>query len=171
MLRWGILLALAVLAADQVTKALIVANFPIYSATTPKIEEITPFLNIWHVRNSGIAFSIGNFSDGGRYIIGALAFVVAAGLILAGRRSTSTAQTAAYALIAGGAVGNAFDRLNPFRQTVVDFIDIHVSGIHWPSFNVADSAIVVGVALILADMFFFSEGRKSPPSSSSSSQE
>ena len=58
MLRWGILLALAVLAADQVTKALIVANLPIFSAATPAVIDVTPFLNIWHVRNSGIAFSL-----------------------------------------------------------------------------------------------------------------
>ena len=167
MLRWGILLALAVLAADQVTKALIVANLPIYSAATPVVIDVTPFLNIWHVRNSGIAFSIGNFNDGGRYFIGALAFAVAAGLIIIGRKSSSNLVVAAYALIAGGALGNAFDRLNLGRKTVVDFIDFHVAGLHWPSFNVADSAIVVGVALILADMLFLADRR----ASSSSSQE
>ena len=167
MLRWGILLALAVLAADQVTKALIVANLPIFSAATPAVIDVTPFLNIWHVRNSGIAFSIGNFNDGGRYFIGALAFAVAAGLIIIGRKSSNNMVTAAYALIAGGALGNAFDRLNPGRKTVVDFLDFHVAGLHWPSFNVADSAIVVGVALILADMLFLADRR----ASSSSSQE
>ncbi len=167
MLQWGILLALVVLAADQVTKALIVANLPIYSAATPVVIDVTPFLNIWHVRNSGIAFSIGNFNDGGRYFIGALAFAVAAGLIIIGRKSSSNLVFAAYALIAGGALGNAFDRLNPGRKTVVDFIDFHVAGLHWPSFNVADSAIVVGVALILADMLFLADRR----ASSSSSQE
>ena len=165
MLRWGILLALAVLAADQVTKALIVANLPIYSAATPVVIDVTPFLNIWHVRNSGIAFSIGNFNDGGRYFIGALAFAVAAGLIIIGRKSSSNLVFAAYALIAGGALGNAFDRLNPGRKTVVDFIDFHVAGLHWPSFNVADSAIVVGVTLILADMLFLADRRASSSSS------
>ena len=165
MLRWGILLALAVLAADQVTKALIVANLPIYSAATPVVIDVTPFLNIWHVRNSGIAFSIGNFNDGGRYFIGALAFAVAAGLIIIGRKSSSNLVVAAYALIAGGALGNAIDRLNPGRKTVVDFIDFHVAGLHWPSFNVADSAIVVGVTLILADMLFLADRRASSSSS------
>ena len=165
MLRWGILLALVVLAADQVTKALIVANLPIYSAATPVVIDVTPFLNIWHVRNSGIAFSIGNFNDGGRYFIGALAFAVAAGLIIIGRKSSSNLVVAAYALIAGGALGNAIDRLNPGRKTVVDFIDFHVAGLHWPSFNVADSAIVVGVALILADMLFLADRRASSSSS------
>ena len=165
MLRWGILLALVVLAADQVTKALIVANLPIYSAATPVVIDVTPFLNIWHVRNSGIAFSIGNFNDGGRYFIGALAFAVAAGLIIIGRKSSSNLVFAAYALIAGGALGNAFDRLNPGRKTVVDFIDFHVAGLHWPSFNVADSAIVVGVTLILADMLFLADRRASSSSS------
>ena len=165
MLRWGILLALVVLAADQVTKALIVANLPIYSAATPVVIDVTPFLNIWHVRNSGIAFSIGNFNDGGRYFIGALAFAVAAGLIIIGRKSSSNLVVAAYALIAGGALGNAIDRLNPGRKTVVDFIDFHVAGLHWPSFNVADSAIVVGVTLILADMLFLADRRASSSSS------
>ncbi|MGB1146626.1 MAG: signal peptidase II [Alphaproteobacteria bacterium] len=160
MLKWGWLLALAALAADQVTKALIVANIPVSTAGNLDIREITPFFNIWHVRNSGIAFSLGNFNDGGRYAIGILAFVVAAGLFWFGRKAKSNWVVAAYALIAGGAVGNAFDRLNPARKTVVDFLDFHVGTWHWPSFNVADSAIVLGVALILIDMVFFADKRE-----------
>ena len=157
MLRWGLILALAVLALDQVTKALIVANIAESTSAGLDIREITSFFNIWHVRNSGIAFSLGNFNDVGRYAIGTLAFIVAGGLIWMGMRATKSIVIAAYALIAGGAVGNAFDRLNPGRQTVVDFLDFHIGKMHWPSFNVADSAIVLGVALILIDMVFFAE--------------
>ena len=167
MVRGGGRRALAGRAADEVTKARVGGELPISSAATPVVIDVAPFLNIWHVRNSGIAFSIGNFNDGGRYFIGALAFAVAAGLIIIGRKSSNILVIAAYALIAGGALGNAFDRLNPGRKTVVDFIDFHVAGLHWPSFNVADSAIVVGVALILADMLFLADRR----ASSSSSQE
>jgi len=156
MLRWGILLALVVLALDQVTKAFIVALIDQSTAGNLDIREITPFFNIWHVRNSGIAFSLGNFSDGGRYFIGILAFIVAAVLIFLGAKTKKNIVIAAYALIAGGAVGNAMDRLNPMRQTVVDFLDFHIGRAHWPSFNVADTAIVLGVALILIDMMFFS---------------
>ena len=106
-----------------------------------------------------MAFSLGNFNDGGRYFIGILAFVVAGVLVFLGSKTPKRIVIAAYALIAGGAVGNAFDRLNPGRQTVVDFLDFHVGTTHWPSFNVADSAIVLGVALILIDMMFFTEKR------------
>ncbi|MAW53672.1 MAG: signal peptidase II [Geminicoccus sp.] len=159
MFRWGIILALAVLALDQLTKAMIVANIAESTAGSLDIREITPFFNIWHVRNSGMAFSLGNFNDGGRYFIGILAFVVAGVLVFLGSKTPKRIVIAAYALIAGGAVGNAFDRLNPGRQTVVDFLDFHVGTTHWPSFNVADSAIVLGVALILIDMMFFTEKR------------
>ena len=156
MLRWGIILALVVLALDQVSKAFIVALIDQSTAGNLDIREITPFFNIWHVRNSGIAFSLGNFNDGGRYFIGILAFVVAGVLIFLGAKTSKRIVIAAYALIAGGAVGNAMDRLNPMRQTVVDFLDFHIGKAHWPSFNVADTAIVLGVALILIDMMFFS---------------
>ena len=156
MLRWGIILALVVLALDQVSKAFIVALIDQSTAGNLDIREITPFFNIWHVRNSGIAFSLGNFNDGGRYFIGILAFVVAGVLIFLGAKTSKRIVIAAYALIAGGAVGNAMDRLNPMRKTVVDFLDFHIGKAHWPSFNVADTAIVLGVALILIDMMFFS---------------
>lgn len=156
MLRWGIILALVVLALDQVSKAFIVALIDQSTAGNLDIRKITPFFNIWHVRNSGIAFSLGNFNDGGRYFIGILAFVVAGVLIFLGAKTSKRIVIAAYALIAGGAVGNAMDRLNPMRKTVVDFLDFHIGKAHWPSFNVADTAIVLGVALILIDMMFFS---------------
>ncbi len=160
MLRWGILLALAVLALDQVTKWWIVVNIDQPTAFDLNKTRITSFFNIWHVRNSGIAFSIGNFNAGGRYAIGILAFVVAGVLIFLGSRTHKRIVIAAYALIAGGSVGNAFDRLNPGRQTVVDFLDFHIGQAHWPSFNVADTAIVLGVALILVDMMFFADKRE-----------
>jgi len=160
MLRWGILLALAVLALDQVTKWWIVVNIDQPTAFDLNKTRITSFFNIWHVRNSGIAFSIGNFNAGGRYAIGILAFVVAGVLIFLGSRTHKRIVIAAYALIAGGSVGNAFDRLNPGRQTVVDFLDFHIGQAHWPSFNVADTAIVLGVALILIDMMFFADKRE-----------
>jgi len=160
MFRWGILLALLVLALDQATKFMIVAFVDQSYAGNLDIREITPFFNIWHVRNSGMAFSLGNFNDGGRYFIGILAFVVAGILVFLGSKTYKRIVIAAYALIAGGAVGNAMDRLNPLRQTVVDFLDFHIGTAHWPSFNVADSAIVLGVALILIDMMFLSGKRK-----------
>ena len=160
MFRWGILLALLVLALDQATKFMIVAFVDQSYAGNLDIREITPFFNIWHVRNSGIAFSLGNFNDGGRYFIGILAFVVAGVLVFLGSKTDKRIVIAAYALIAGGAVGNAMDRLNPLRQTVVDFLDFHIGTAPWPSFNVADSAIVLGVALILIDMMFRSGKRK-----------
>ena len=160
MLRWGILLALVVLALDQATKFLIVALIDQSYAGNLDIREITPCFSIWHVRNSGSAFSLGKFNDGGRYFIGILAFVVAGVLIFLGSKTHKRVVIAAYALIAGGAVGNAMDRLNPLRQTVVDFLDFHIGTAHWPSFNVADSAIVLGVALILIDMMFLSGDRE-----------
>lgn len=108
---------------------------------------LTPFFNLTPVWNSGISFGL--FQDTplvGRLVIPLLAILVVLWLFFS-LHELGRLQRFASGLIAGGAIGNVIDRLR-FEQ-VVDFIDLHVGGYHWPAFNLADSAIFMGVVFWL----------------------
>jgi signal peptidase II len=121
--------------------------------------EITGFFNFTLMHNHGAAFSFLANQDGWqRWGFAGLAFVVAFGLMFwllrlpraaadMPRQGGVVLNKAAIALIIGGAIGNLIDRLT--QGYVVDFLDFHWHGYHWPAFNVADSAIVVGVMLLV----------------------
>jgi signal peptidase II len=148
------MLAAAVVLADQVTKALVLGRFALGERL-----EVTGFFNMVLVYNKGAAFSFLSDAAGWQtpaLIVFALAAVGLVGTLIVrspGRRLLCTGL----ALILGGALGNLIDRLR-FGQ-VVDFLDFHASGWHWPAFNVADSAISVGAALIILEGFLHHEGR------------
>ena len=111
----------------------------------PRRIEVLPFLNFAPVWNPGISF--GMLADGGdvmRYLLTALALAVAAWLIWKVPQFQRLERLGA-GLIAGGAIGNAIDRLR-FGK-VVDFIDVYVQTWHWPAFNIADAAITIGAGL------------------------
>ena len=111
----------------------------------PRYVTITSFLNLVPVWNPGMSF--GFLSDGGslvRFSLTALAFGVSGWLVLISPR-LSRIQRLSAALIAGGAIGNAIDRLR-FGK-VIDFIDFHFGGWHWPAFNIADTAITIGAII------------------------
>lgn len=137
-------LAAAALAIDAGTKALIVDRFRLGERF-----EITTFFNLVYWLNSGAAFSF--LQDAGgwqRWFF--VAFGLAASMWLVreiGARGTDTWSRIGYGLILGGALGNTLDRL--FRGAVVDWLDFYWRSYHWPAFNLADSAIVGGVALVL----------------------
>jgi len=104
---------------------------------------VTPFFNLTPVWNSGISF--GFFQDNplvGKFFIPVLAVLVVLWLFLSLHELTRLQRFAA-ALISGGAIGNVIDRLR--FERVVDFLDFHLAGYHWPAFNIADSAIFMGV--------------------------
>ena len=104
---------------------------------------LTPFLNLTPVWNSGISFGL--FQDNpmvGKLMIPMLAVLVVLWLFFS-LYDLNRLQRFAYGLIAGGAIGNVIDRLRFGR--VVDFLDFHVGAYHWPAFNLADSAIFMGV--------------------------
>jgi signal peptidase II len=151
--RW-FALALAVVIADQVTKAIVLARFFLGERV-----EVTGFFNMVLVYNKGAAFSF--LSDAGGWQTPALVVfaLVAIGLVgtfimrSPGRPMLNTGL----GLILGGALGNLIDRLR-YGQ-VVDFLDFHAAGWHWPAFNVADSAITVGAALLILEGFVHREGR------------
>lgn len=144
--------ALAVLACDQLSKFVILE----YVMDPPRAIEILPFFNLVLVHNRGVSFGLfGSDSVFGPYLLSALALAVSVALGFWARRAETRLLAVALGGIIGGAVGNVIDRLR--FGAVVDFLDFYLPGTslpHWPAFNVADSAIVVGVALILADSLF-----------------
>lgn len=124
---------------------------------------VTDFFNLVHARNYGAAFSF--LADAGgwqRYFFLVLAGVVALVLtVLLIRGVASRLEAFAYAAIIGGAVGNAIDRVR--LGYVVDFLDFHLGGWHWPAFNVADICITTGAAALIACSFLASPQTASPP--------
>ena len=144
-----LVLAALVAALDQATKWFIL----IAVMNPPRIIEVTPFFNLVLAYNTGIAFSLG--ATGTRtssYLFGALAIAIVIGLIFWLRTQRRTIVHVAGGMVIGGAVGNIIDRF--IHPGVVDFLDFHWAGNHWPAFNLADSAIVVGVAILLFDGLF-----------------
>ena len=148
-LRW---LWLAVLAfvLDQASKLAVVKLLPF---GYPGVE-ITPFFNLVHVYNKGAAFSF-LAEQGGwqRWFFAVLAFAIC-GLLTHWLRKQSVTQRwsgIAYSLIIGGALGNVFDRL--VLGHVVDFLDFYWQRSHWPAFNLADSFIFIGAAMIVLEGF------------------
>lgn len=149
--RFGAL-ASGVVLVDQVAKALVLNFLPLHQA----VSVIPGFFNLAHVRNPGGAFSFmaGNDSPLRHYLF-MVAGVVALGLILYFYSQTPTTHRflkLGLALIFGGAIGNMIDRLR-FNE-VVDFLDFHVGTWHWPTFNIADSCVSVGVIIFLLHIVF-----------------
>ena len=143
----NIFLILSIIALDQVTKLAILGIdvVDIY----PEME-ITSFLNLVLVQNKGISFGL--FS---RYEVGWLISILTIGIVVVlfiwMRKLERGILALPFSLIIGGAIGNLIDRLN--YGFVVDFIDFHFFGWHWPAFNIADSAITVGVIFLLIASF------------------
>lgn len=156
--RWFALSA-AIIVADQLTKWVVLANF-----VHGERREITGFLNLVLVYNKGAAFSMFADADGWQTPLLIAFALAAAGIVsyLIVRNPGKRLLCLGLALILGGALGNVIDRLR-FGQ-VVDFLDFHAMGWHWPAFNVADSGITVGAALLILDGFVQHEKRASAPS-------
>lgn len=144
--KW-LLLALAVIIADRVTKFMIVASFA-------RGEElpVTGFMSLVLAYNTGAAFSFLADAPGWqRWFFMAIAIAASAFLTWMLRRGGSRTLCAGLALILGGALGNLWDRIEIGK--VVDFLLLHYGAWSWPAFNVADSAISVGAAFLIVDSF------------------
>jgi signal peptidase II len=115
--------------------------------------EILPFFNLVMVWNKGISFGMFNReTDYGPYILIVLALIVSAWFTAWLVKSRNTIQSIGLAMVVGGAIGNVIDR---FRfGAVMDFLDFHILGHHWPAFNVADSSIVLGVIVLMIHALF-----------------
>jgi signal peptidase II len=144
--KW-LVVAAAVVVADQLTKALVVASF-----TRGETMPVTSFMSLVLAYNSGAAFSFLAGAPGWqRWFFAAIAGIASVFLVYMLRRGGSRMQSAGFALILGGALGNLWDRIAIGK--VVDFLLFHYGGWSWPAFNVADSAITVGAALLILDSF------------------
>ena len=155
MLKWLWLSLLAVI-LDQVSKLAIAGSMQLYQSI-----QIMPYFNLTYVHNTGAAFSF--LSDAGgwqRWFFAGLALVIS-GVIavwLARLKQHETLLAVALSLVLGGAMGNLIDRLA--YGYVIDFLDVYYQTWHWPAFNVADSAITLGVMLMLAESFGIGGSKK-----------
>jgi len=115
-----------------------------------QIIRVAPFFDIVLVWNRGVSFGLFNNDTGLNAIVFSLVAAIIVGFLLVWlKRARQPLVAAAIGLVIGGAVGNVADRLR--FGAVVDFLDFHLAGWHWPAFNVADSAICIGVGLMLID--------------------
>ncbi len=141
-----LLLAGAVVALDQISKAIVLGRLPL----GVQIPVVDGLLALTLVLNPGLAFGLlGSVPPAWRWMVAALSLVALAVLARVALRvlpAGGWAGRLSIGLIFGGAVGNLVDRAR--FGAVVDFVDVHWQGWHWPAFNVADSAITVGVALL-----------------------
>lgn len=145
-----LIVSLAVLLVDQWTKGIVTRAFDVHQTRTV----LAGLLDITYVRNSGAAFGLFASVDSSIKAIllnsvAVLVFLVVSAYALRSSHRSIRLQIG-FALILGGAVGNLLDRVR--FGYVVDFLDFSISGHHWPAFNVADSAICVGVGLLFLDM-------------------
>jgi signal peptidase II len=140
--RWYGVALMAVL-MDQLTKGVITSTFEL----TEQVP-VSAFFNLVYVLNPGAAFSFLAEAGGWqRYFFVVLALAVSAWLVLMLRAQRPRNEALGLSLVLGGAVGNVIDRIATGK--VVDFLDFHWNGMHWPAFNLADVFISTGVSLLL----------------------
>ena len=136
---------------DYITKLWAIENLFIEY----KSIQLTPFLSMTPVWNSGISFGfLQNLGEIGRYGLTIFAFLISFWLISSSFKLPRYSSLG-FILIAGGAIGNAIDRI--IYGKVVDFIDFYIKDLHWPAFNLADTIIFIGACLFLFNQFFTSE--------------
>jgi signal peptidase II len=148
--RPALWLSLAVLAFDQLTKAIVRALLPVHASTTV----VPGFLDFTHVQNTGAAFGFLNAAEFPfkAALLALVATLALVGIAIYAARLSTHQKVARFglSLILGGAAGNLIDRL--MVGYVVDFVDVYWRGYHFWAFNVADSAITIGVGMMLIDM-------------------
>lgn len=137
---------------DQLIKTIIVNSLPLYQT----VSVIPGLFNLTHIQNPGGAFGFlsGNSSQL-RHIFFLVSSLAAMGLVIylfAKMPPGYRFLEIGFALILGGAIGNIIDRIRLGK--VVDFLDFHIQGLHWPAFNVADSAILVGIVIFVYHLLF-----------------
>jgi signal peptidase II len=144
----GLLVAVATVVADQLHKYWMLH---VYGIADKGRVPLTPFFDLVFVKNIGISYSLFNQdSQKGQYVLAAFAIAASIGLwVWLNRSSHGKLMTASLALIIGGALGNGVDRV--LLGGVADFFSAHAFGFYWYVFNIADVAIVAGVAGLLYD--------------------
>ncbi len=154
-MRLALGLAVIVVALDQASKWVILSQVMV----PPRVVEVTGFFNLVLTYNTGVSFGL--FGGAGAawkpWALGGLAVVVSAGLLYWLARQPERLLGLAVGFVVGGALGNALDRAH--QPGVVDFLDFHLAGWHWPAFNLADGSIFLGVAILVFDGLFRERGR------------
>ncbi|MPY73659.1 MAG: signal peptidase II [Alphaproteobacteria bacterium] len=149
MLRLGLLIAVPIVVFDQLTKWWVLADL----MDPPQAVAVTSFFNLVLVWNRGVSFGLfDSDSHWGPIVLSAFALAISVVLVVWLRKVGSRLPAVAIGMVLGGAIGNVIDRVR--FGAVVDFLDFHAFGYHWPAFNVADSAISIGVGLLLYDGLF-----------------
>ncbi len=152
MYKTALILAALIFVADRITKALALH----YLMAGPV--EVLPFFNLVLVWNRGISFGmLNNLGAYGPLILVIIALVIIGALVVWLLRLREKGLIIAVCAIIAGALGNVVDRVR--YGAVVDFFDFHAFGWHYPAFNIADSAIVLGIAFILFDSIFLEAKR------------
>jgi signal peptidase II len=148
-----LLTALAILVADQVTKALVVANL----ALGEKARLLRDLVQVWHAQNRGAAFSL--FQGG--TILFLVVSVVSIGMVAYFHRSLRDRSPwlhVVLGIVLGGTLGNFLDRLR--QGYVTDWLSVGIGDTRWPTFNVADASVVVGIGILVVYLFLTSHDRR-----------
>ena len=149
MQRWALIFIVVVTVVDQIIKQVMI-NLVF---EPPRVIEITSFFNLVPVRNTGISFGMfGGDTELARWVLVAVAVAIMIALLLWLFRAGSKYIIIALVLVIGGAASNVIDRA--ISGAVIDFLDFHAFGVHWPAFNFADTVIVLGTAMLLYDGLF-----------------
>lgn len=164
MRKYFFLIAVLVLLLDRITKWAVASNIALHDS----IAVIPGCFRLTHVQNTGAAFglfaeSAAQWKVGALVTFSVLALIVVSALLWRNSHSLST-TTIGLSLILGGAMGNLWDRM--FSGHVVDFLDFYLGSYHWPAFNVADSAIVIGAILLVSEIVFARSAHETASSSS-----
>lgn len=149
--RIGLIVATLVVAIDQIFKI----NMVDYMAAYPYGIEVTSFFRLVMVWNSGVSFGMFSGGEATRWALVGLSSVISIVLLIWLFRASHRFLGAGLGLILGGAIGNVIDRIHFGR--VADFFDFDLYFMRWPAFNIADIAIVCGVAILLVDSLFFED--------------
>ena len=156
-LYWLWLSALAIV-LDQLSKVALGEHLRAYV----DVFAVTGYFNLVHIHNPGAAFSLlANQPGWQRFFFLGIALVACVVIFFLLRRAARPRYAIALALILGGALGNVIDRV--LYGYVIDFLDFHLGAWHWPAFNVADSAITLGAALLVWDSLTAPPGPKTSP--------
>jgi len=143
-LKYTSLAAAIALGADQLSKWWVIQVMEDHTEIP-----VTGFFNLVLGRNTGVSFGL--FNEAPPWLLVGITLAIVLMLLVWASRERQSITGVALGLIIGGALGNMLDRLR--HSGVTDFLDFHIGGIHWPAFNLADTAIVLGVLLLLFDTF------------------
>jgi signal peptidase II len=158
MRKYHIIIATLVVLIDRMTKWIIAEKITLHDS----VDVIPGLFRLTHVQNKGAAFGLFSESPSefkvGMLILFSVAALAVVSALLWKNGNAMNATAVALSLVFGGALGNLWDRVAAGR--VIDFLDFYLGSHHWPAFNVADSAIVVGALLLLSEIFLAPQEEK-----------